>query len=175
MRMTFVSNHDKNSWDGTQFELFGDALDNAIALSVVGEGMPLVYSGQEAGNEKRLEFFEKDTIEWRDHPTGALYQKLLALKKENTALWNGRWGAKMLHVPNSRPASVFSFVRANERDKVFAVFNFSPKAQTVVFDESLYHGDYRDFSSGEELELAEDLELEMKPWSYRLFIQIQDR
>ena len=68
MRMMFVSNHDKNAWEGTEFEQFGDALEAAIALSVVGDGMPLIYSGQEAGNDKRLEFFERDPIVWRDHP-----------------------------------------------------------------------------------------------------------
>jgi len=171
IRMTFVSNHDKNSWDGTQFELFGDALENAIVLSVISEGMPLVYSGQEAGNVKRLEFFEKDTIEWRDHPVGALYQELLALKKTNTALWNGRWGAKMEQVPNSVPGSVFSFVRARENDKVFAVFNFSALPQSVTFSETLYHGTYRDFSSRKTASLDADFTLDMPPWSYRVFVQ----
>lgn len=27
MRMMFVSNHDKNAWEGTEFEQFGDALE----------------------------------------------------------------------------------------------------------------------------------------------------
>ena len=174
MRMTFVSNHDKNSWEGTQFELFGEALDNAIALSVIGEGMPLVYSGQEAGNGKRLEFFEKDTIKWRDHRIGELYRGLLALKKTNTALWNGDWGARMELVPNNAPSSVFSFVRANDKDKVFAVFNFSSQEHAVSFDESLYHGNYQNFSGGGAVKLSDDLELELKPWSYRLFIQPED-
>ena len=68
MRMTFVSNHDKNAWEGTEYEQFGDALDAAIVLSVVGDGIPLLYNGQEAGNQRRLEFFEKDPIQWRDAP-----------------------------------------------------------------------------------------------------------
>ncbi len=66
MRMTFVSNHDKNAWEGTMYEQFGDGLEAAIVLSVVGEGMPLIYNGQEAGNSKRLEFFEKDPIQWKE-------------------------------------------------------------------------------------------------------------
>ncbi len=41
MRMTFVSNHDKNAWEGTEFEQFGEALRAEIVLSVVGEGIPL--------------------------------------------------------------------------------------------------------------------------------------
>ena len=73
-------------------------------LSVVGEGMPLVYNGQEAGNTKRLEFFEKDPIVWKEHPNGELYRKLFALKKRNTALVERQWGATMILVPNSVPA-----------------------------------------------------------------------
>ncbi len=171
IRMNFLSNHDKNAWDGTQFELYGDALENAIVLSVVSEGMPLIYNGQEAGNTKRLAFFEKDPIVWRDHPIGDLYRRLFRLKKKNTALWNGRWGSQMIPVSNTAPASVFSFVRANDQDKIFAVFNFSPKAQSVTFKESLYHGDYLDFTSGEALSLTKDLKLELEPWTYRLFIR----
>ncbi|CAG0939980.1 partial Alpha-amylase 2, partial [Anaerolineae bacterium] len=101
MRMLFVSNHDKNAWNGTQFEQFGDTTEAVIALSVVSEGVPLVYNSQEAGEPKRLSFFEKDPIEWKEHPIGALYKKLFALKKKNTALWNAHWGARMIHVPNS--------------------------------------------------------------------------
>src|SRR6185295_13644968 len=108
-----------------EFEQFGEGLETAIVLSVVGEGMPLVYNGQEAGNPRRLEFFEKDPIEWREHRLGDLYKRLFALKKDNTALWNGKWGATMIHGPNSSPATVLSFVRQDEQNKVFAVLNFS--------------------------------------------------
>jgi len=170
-RLMFISNHDKNAWDGTQSEMFGDALEIAIVLSVVGEGVPMIYSGQEAGETKRLAFFEKDPIVWQPHPVEDLYRELLALKKANTALWNGGWGAKMIQVPNDTSSSVFSFVRANDKDKVFAAFNFSSRGQIVRFDDSLYHGDYRDFSGGEAVQLTEDFELKLAPWTYRLFIQ----
>ena len=91
-----VSNHDFNAWEGTEFEKFGDMLPAAIVLSVVGEGMPLVYNGQEAGYDHRLAFFEKDPIVWREHWQGDLYRRLFALKHANRALWNGIWGGTML-------------------------------------------------------------------------------
>ncbi|MFC1688357.1 alpha-amylase family glycosyl hydrolase [Pseudomonadota bacterium] len=169
MRMVFVSNHDKNAWDGTQFEMYGDALENSIVLSVVSEGMPLIYNGQEAGNPKRLAFFEKDPIEWREHPIGDLYQKLFALKKSNSALWNGAWGAAMVPVFNSAPQQVFSFIRANAEDSVFAVFNFSADAVSVTFQDRLYHGEWRDFLTGESEALDDSTVFEMQPWSYRVF------
>ena len=171
MRMMFVSNHDKNSWEGTEFEQFGAGLEAAIVLSVVGDGMPLIYNGQEAGNTKRLEFFEKDPIQWREHPLGDLYRSLFALKKENTALWNGSWGATMIQVINSSPTRVLSFVRQNERDKVFAVLNFSDEPQTVAFDEHLYYGGYTDYFSKEQVELLGSSRLTLEPWGYRVFVR----
>lgn len=57
MRMTGVSNHDMNAREGTPFERYGDGLKAAIVLSVIGEGIPMIYGGQEAGNTKRFAFF----------------------------------------------------------------------------------------------------------------------
>jgi glycosidase len=169
IRLLFISNHDKNAWDGTQFEAFGDALENAIVLSFVSRGIPMIYNGQEAGNKERLAFFEKDPIEWQAHPVGDLYRKLIKLKKRNSTLWNGHWGASMIQVTNSSPSNIFSFVRVNERDKVFAVFNFSAEQQTVSFSGTLYEGEYRDFSDGNIVNLTNDSTLELLPWSYRVF------
>ena len=170
IRMTFVSNHDKNTWEGTQFEQFGDGLEPAIVLSVVGEGMPLLYNGQEAGNRKRLKFFEKDPIEWGEHPIGDLYERLFALKKEHSALWNGRWGATMVRVPNSSETCVFSFVRQNNRDKVFAVLNFSDESRMVTFPESICHGPFKEFFSGESLTFDAGSRLKLYPWDYRVYV-----
>ena len=170
-RMTFVSNHDKNAWEGTEFEAFGKGLEPAMVLSAIGEGMPLVYNGQEAGNTRRLQFFEKDPIVWKEHPNGALYQKLFALRKKNTALWNAQWGATMILVPNSVPAKVFSFVRRNDADKVFAVLNFSDQPQSVTFKEALYHGQYTDYFGGQPVALDAATRLELKPWAYHVFVK----
>lgn len=170
-RMTFTSNHDQNAWEGTQFERFGDGLEPAIVLSVVGEGFPLVYNGQEAGNPRRLPFFEKDAIEWREHQIGDLFRRLFALKKANTALWNGAWGARMIQVTNDAPDEVFSFVRQNERDKVFAVLNFSSRSQTVTFSEGLYHGTYLDYFEQHAVELDVSSAVVLRPWGYRLFVR----
>jgi 1,4-alpha-glucan branching enzyme len=171
LRMTFVSNHDKNAWDGTEFEQFGPGLEAAIVLSVVGEGLPLIYNGQEAGNPRRLAFFEKDPIDWVEHPLGELYRRLFALKKANTALWNGAWGATMIQAVNNVPNRVFSFVRQNERDKVFAMLNFSNEPQGVFFSEALGHGRYRDYFSGELVEVDGATEILLDPWGYRVLVR----
>ncbi len=171
IQMTFVSNHDKNSWDGTQFEQFGAALPATITLSVVGEGMPLLYNGQEAGNTKRLKFFERDPIVWKPSPIGDLYRKLFALKHANTALWNGHWGAPMIDVPNTDHSHVLSFVRQNAKEKVFAVFNFSAQDRKVRFEDGLFPGRYTEFFSGETADLRPNQEMDLPAWSYRVYLQ----
>ena len=171
MRMTFISNHDKNAWEGTEFEQFGPGLNAAIVLSCVGEGMPLVYNGQEAGNHERLKFFEKDPIVWKQDPEGDLYQKLIALKMKNTALWNAQWGARMIDGPNSAPNAVFSFVRQNDKEKVFAVINFSAKPQTVTFKDNLYYGTYTEYLSGQATQLDASSKVALKPWESKIFVK----
>jgi glycosidase len=171
LRMTFVSNHDKNAWDGTEYEMFGDGLEAAIVLLFVGEGMPLIYNGQEAGNNRRLAFFEKDPIEWREHPMNGLYKKLIALKKGCTSLWNGSWGDRMVRINNNFPEKVLSFVRQNDQNKVFSVINFSDQQQLVSFGESLCHGMYIEAFSMEPVNIDAETQLQVEPWGYRVYIQ----
>lgn len=171
IRMIFVSNHDKNTWNGTEYEQFGEGVEAAIVLSVVGEGMPLIYNGQEAGNQRRLQFFERDPIHWQEHAMDDFYKKLIALKKSNTALWNGAWGATMIQVVNTAPDKVFSFVRQNETDKVFAVINFSDQPQKVAFKQTLYHGKYREYFSQQDVELQAGSQVELPAWGWQIFVK----
>lgn len=168
MRMVYAENHDQNAWHGTQFETFGDALTNVLVLSFAGEGIPLIYNGQEAGNTKRLEFFEKDPIEWREHPFRDLFTRLAALKSRNRALWNAPWGGRMVGIVNSQPSKVFSFVRQKDGDRLFAVMNFSAERQEVTFTERLHHGRYRDFEGGGAVTVDGSTRMQLEPWSYRL-------
>jgi glycosidase len=180
MRMTFVSNHDKNAWEGTELEQFGDALPAAVVLSVVGEGIPMVYSGQEAGNDRRLKFFDKDQIEWREHEHGDLYRRLLAVKKEHPALWNGSWGAPMVRVTHDREATVLAFVRSHDadgvRDRIFAAFNLSATEQVVTLAEGPYPGRYRRIVDGEAVvDLVPGEQLRLGPWSWLVLAEDRNR
>lgn len=170
MRMMFTSNHDKNTWEGTDREMFGEMLEAAIVLSVVGEGMPLLYNGQEAGNEKRLEFFEKDPIEWREHPIGDFYRNLFALKKAHSCLWNGAWGARMVNVRNTAYKQVLSFVRQDENSRIFCLLNFSGQEQTITFGPGPHHGAWREHFSGAEITIDADTAVTIEPFGFRILI-----
>ena len=168
-RMMFTTNHDKNSWEGTEFVRFGAGVKSAIVFSFVSEGIPLIYNGQEAGNEKALEFFEKDPIQWRDHEHGHLFWQLINIKKRNSALWNAPWGARMQRVRNSAEQQIFSFVRRNEDNVVFVILNLSPETISVTLPAGPHQGHYRDAFSGDTRHFVADEVLALEPWDYRIY------
>lgn len=170
LRMTFVSNHDKNAWDGTQREQFGDALEACIALSVLGEGVPLIHNGQEAGESKRLAFFERDPIHWQTHSIGDLYRKLILLKKSKSVLGNGNYGARMTQIPNTKMDKVFSFVRHNKEEKVFVIINFSSEAVSVSFEPPLFEANYTHWSSKESRVFSSDTTRKLSPWQFEVWV-----
>ncbi len=165
-RMTFVSNHDKNAWDGTQSEQFGDALEAAIVLSVLGEGVPLIHNGQEAGETKRLAFFERDPITWQRHTIGDLYRRLIKWKKHVSALWNGPYGATMIQIPNSQMESLFSFIRMQNAEKVLVVLNFSDVACSFELKDAFCEGEYTDILTDENHSIRIDRPVEIGPWQF---------
>ena len=47
-RLFFTTNHDENSWNGTEFEKYGDAYKTfAVFSQTMYQGIPLIYNGQE--------------------------------------------------------------------------------------------------------------------------------
>jgi len=171
MRMLFVTNHDQNAWDGSEIERFGEALEVAIVLSVLSEGIPLVFNGQEAGNDRSLPLFEDDQIEWREHPLGDLYRRLIEAKKANSALWNGSWGAPMVEVYTSKPSKVLAFARHRGDDAVFMVANLSPRRRTITLGDGPYAGAWKDLATGEKVELEVGSQVELPGWGYQALLR----
>lgn len=170
-RMQFTSNHDENSWAGTVFERLGDSAETFAVLSATIEGMPLVYNGQEAGMDKRLEFFEKDPIEWKESPFRDLYTRLLNLKSDNRALWNGEKGGRLQRIPTDRDESIFAFIREAGDDKVFVVLNLTGNPVDFSLDDSRIAGDYTSLFSGEEKSFPAEVGFSMDPWEYGVFVK----
>ncbi len=171
MRMPYIANHDSNAWEGTQYENFGDALPAFIALSFVSEGIPLIYNGQEACNEKRLEFFEKDPIDWSQGEGCDLNQHfadLIAFKSANAALHNGKWGGRMVKVENDAPQQLFSWVREKDGNKVVGLFNLSDEPLDAKLTSALADGDYAEYGSGSRVRVGGNHAVTLGPWEYMI-------
>ena len=168
-RMYFTSNHDENSWYGTVFEQFGDAAEVFAVLTSTYRSMPLIYGGQEAGLNHRLQFFDKDEIIWQSHPFGEMYKKLFHLKKENKALWNGDAGGQLQRVTTTDNPSIFSFVREKENYKVFEILNLTDQEKTITLQGTLYTGNYGDVFTSDSIWFNENAEITLPAWGYKVY------
>lgn len=171
MRMVYTENHDQNSWDGVAAQIYGPAYEAAIALSFTGSGLPLIYNGQEADNDRQLKFFERDPIVWKEGRYDSLLRKLIALKTAHPALHNGRYGAAMVEVPTSQTADIYAFTRGEKGARVFAVFNLSPRAHAIGFEKARHLGSYTDALTGAPASFKGGETLELPAWGYRIYTE----
>lgn len=165
--MYFTSNHDENSWNGTEFERMGDAVKTFAALTYVLPGMPLIYSGQESGLDKRLEFFEKDLIDFTDNDDFTrFYKKLNSLKKQHPALQSQERDGSMSEIVNNHPQSVWSFKRTKGESEVVAVFNLSKDSLNVTLEEDLKGVNYDSMHDSTDVDITGEVTLQ--PWEYKI-------
>ena len=170
-RMQFTSNHDENTWNGTVFERLGDGAEAFAVFSFLIPDMPLIYTGQEAGLDKRLAFFDKDVVEWKENKFQKLYAKLISLKKNNDALLNGESGGEVIQVRSSDDNSIFAFTRTMNKDKIFAVFNFSDKGIDFSLEGETIMGAYKNYFTGKIETFKNKESFNLAPWGYKVFVK----
>lgn len=133
-RMSFLTNHDENSWNGTVQEKYDDKWQLFSVLNyTLPQSFPLIYCGEEANNRKRLQFFEKDAIVWGDTSLYGWYRKMNALKHSQPALANGNFGAPttFIQIQNQEDlTSLLAFERTLDGKSVIVVANFSTNTQS---------------------------------------------
>ncbi len=137
-RLMFTSNHDENSWAGTEFERMGDAVRVMAMLTfTLPQGQPLLYTGQEIGFDHRFLFFEKDPIPaWEQNEWTAFYKELIGIRHDNPALAAGERGGKIVYPEvENLPESVMLFTREVEGNKVLVAANLSAEVATVTLPE----------------------------------------
>lgn len=165
IRMQFTTNHDENTWSGSEYERLGDAPADAFTvLTYTIPGMPLTYTGQEEPLKKRLRFFDKDTVNFKNYTRKELITKLNQLKSGNKALWSYTYRNSFMGLKNTCPASVLTFVRFYKKTQVFCAFNFSDKEQTFKITDML-KGEFATYI-GENIPVKMNEPIKLKPWGY---------
>lgn len=166
-RMQFTSNHDENSWNGTEYERLGKAAEVFAVLTYAIPGMPLIYNGQEIGFNKRLEFFEKDSIIWKENKFEKLYKNLNELKERNNALWAGIESGSIDFINNNNDILIIR--RSKENKEVIGFFNLTEKETEANIRLEKASGVYISFNNDQQIELNGNFQLKLKPWSYIIF------
>ena len=165
-RMYFTSNHDENSWNGSALERLGDAFKVFTVFDYTIPGMPLTYNGQEAGNDKRLRFFEKDTINWDKLPYAPFYTKLNHLKKENPVLENGKAGGKLIPLSKGINDNIFAFYREKEGKQLVVILNLSDKPQEFTLNNEHIKGKYHNIFDNHDIDIHNNWIFKLPAWGY---------
>ncbi|RNA61834.1 1,4-alpha-glucan branching protein [Chryseobacterium nematophagum] len=145
MRAWFTTNHDENSWNGTEYEKYGAITKPMAVFSITWNGVPLLYSGQELPNLKRLEFFEKDPIEWGNtYQVADFYKTLLNLKESNPALRGGDTNVKTYFLNTTANDKILAYIRKNGKNEVLVVLNMSKDPVNFSIQDENLSGTFRE-------------------------------
>jgi 1,4-alpha-glucan branching enzyme len=162
-QLYFTSNHDENSWNGTEFEKYGCYAEAfAIFSFLYPNSVPLIYSGQEIPNLSRLAFFEKESLKWSE---GVLknkwYQKLAHLRKSISEEQSFQF------LPSIGKCLSFQIGHGQASIWVWLNLDTVPQLALKESDASLNFIDSMNSCVNTELEWANPIE----PGGYRIWIQ----
>lgn len=169
-RMYFTSNHDENTWNGTEYEKYAELAKALAVFSFTWNGIPLIYSGQEKPNLKRLAFFEKDSIDWNaEYRLHDFYKTLSGLRKRNPALRAADAAVTTFLISTSAGKSVLGYLRKKENDEVLVLINLSANKTGFTINDQVVNGFFVDIFSNAEIHLRTDTFIEMQPWAFLVF------
>lgn len=172
--MIFTSNHDENSWNGTEYERMGDAAESFAALTFIVKGMPLIYNGQEYDFNRRLKFFEKDEISKEKGKMFSVYEKLGALKNNNPALNGGKNPASYTRLTTSADDKILAFEREKDGKKVIFIANLSNETvqSTINLNGNfkIYLSKQADGMIGQKIQFRTDAPIGLKAWQYMILL-----
>jgi glycosidase len=161
----FTSNHDENSWNGTEFERMKEANQAMDVLSFTFDGMPLLYSGQEEPMKKRLRFFDKDTIPFKTYSYAPFFKKLFDLKHRSKALGNGSAGVPLEKIATSK--DVYAFKKTKDGQSVIVILNLSKKPQSATINQDIPA--MQEIFTGKSAAFRKNQKISLKPWEYLVY------
>lgn len=172
LRMRFTTNHDKNAWDAPAVTKFGpEALKALSVLIATMPGIPLMYTGEEVANDRRLSLFEKVDVDWtRPRTMAHLDSALFHCRASHPALRGGT----MTKLKTNHDDQVYAFLRTTSRDTVVVMINLhaAPVRFAVTWPENvaLDPAAYRDLFTRKPMGGGASKELELEGFGYGVYI-----
>lgn len=168
-KMNFITNHDENSWNGTEYERYKKGANTFAVLTYTLNGMPLIYSGQEVGLKKRLEFFKKDPIpSWEANDVTTFYKQLNNLKHTHPALSTGENGAPIERISTSADENVLILSRQKGDDRIVTMLNLSPRATSYTINKYVSSDQFVDYFTGDTISQLPSI---LAGWEYKVLIK----
>jgi glycosidase len=170
IKLFFTSNHDENSWNGTETEKYGITAKAWAVFSFTWHGMPMIYSGQETANNKRLLFFDKDIINWIDPPPlHQFYATLAQLRINNEAITMG----ESFILPSDHSNELMAYFRRRDENLVLVLLNVSTKDQLQIqVDHEWLKVEFRNIFSNMQFQFEKTASFELQAGEYIVYEKI---
>ncbi|HQW84937.1 MAG TPA: alpha-amylase family glycosyl hydrolase [Ferruginibacter sp.] len=169
-RMYFTSNHDENSWNGTEYEKYAEMALPLAVFSCTWNGIPMIYSGQELPNLKRLKFFDKDEIEWNgENKLHDFYKTLFSLHKKNNALSACDTSVKTFIIKTGAPEKIMAYLRKAPNAEVLVLLNLSDEETGFILHDELIDGDFTDVFDNIIKKIITGSFIRLNAWGYKVF------
>jgi glycosidase len=170
--MNFITNHDENSWSGTEYTRLGSvaAVKAGAVISFTLPGAPLLYTGQEVGMNKMLKFFEKDQVDYpaTTSPMTPFYTKLVELKTRAPALAVGAAAGSIAETKTSK-VSVVAYARFIGARRVLVAVNLSAKPTSVKISWGKYASALYDYSTNSLVRVPQYQTVTLPAWGYKIY------
>lgn len=165
LKLFFTTNHDENSWNGTEYEKYGNLAKAFAVFTFTWKGMPLIYSGQESPNKKRIQFFDKDLIEWQQPLQLENFYTTLATLHKSDIVVNGE--TFILPFENN---FVFGFLRKKNSEVIMVLLNLSKQDRVkVLVKHDWLVGKFANVFSGLHFAFNEKEEFELMSGDYLVY------
>lgn len=166
-RLFFTSNHDENSWNGTEYEKYGHLAKALAVFSCTYPGLPLIYSGQEMPNTKRLKFFDKDLIEFKaENELHEFYQGLFTLRKRNSAC---EGNAEQISISEEfADRNILAFRRINREEEITVFINLSNGYFSGDISFENFSGSYTNIFTKEVTQISGGYTFRAKPGEFEV-------
>ena len=166
-KLFFTSNHDENSWNGTEYEKYGKAAKAWAVFTLTWNGQPLIYSGQELPNHKRLAFFDKDQLHWTSEKPllHDFYKTLLTARRQFPVLAAG----SIFNLPTDN--AVMAYFKQDQGQTALVILNFSAERQQVHVKHEAFTGKFTNLFSGLSFEFNGDSQFELMPGEFIVYLK----
>jgi len=172
-RMVYLSNHDLNAYEGTEFQRYGSFLLPLTVLYFTIYDLPLIYNGQEVGLNKSMGLFEVSRVEWSPvNPViNRLFKKLTALKRTQKALESGSNRGSLFSYTTTNDANVYAYSRKRDENEVLILLNFSNAPLTLSFTGSPPSGLFTDFLESGKMQFTAQTQLSLPAFGFSIYVK----
>jgi glycosidase len=169
LRMYYTSNHDENSWNGSEYEKYGVyAAALAVFANTYVHSVPLIYSGQELPCKKRLKFFDKDEINWNGLPAlHGFYALLLQFRKRHPVF---KVNSGLHFIDTS--LNILAYSRQVDKQCILVVLNVSREGINDVLEVGEIAGEFKNIFTAEMITLDKQLPIQLAPGEFQVFEKV---